>query len=509
MLVAACLAPSSARAKPVGEFRFVVTAPGDQTDPSIDGRFVVFAGPSPSGDLDVFLYDSALASVAPLAAGAGHQDSPDVSAAGVVHRAPEGIAIDLWGGERLRSPRGEDGVVSNPVIGASVAAWELGWPGDRDIRVAPLRSGAEYTLGGVGDQLAPSAHGALVAYLDGGDGGAVWVHDSATGGLLRVCGGVASGVSIGDDGSDVVLAVARSARGTDEDIEVYDLAGNLRAALAVPGVQRNPHLSRDWVAFEDVSTAVSQVVLWNWKTGLLFLPHPTTTQQVLNDVSVVFPTEVRVVFEDSASPATGRDIVLYVLDTDPAIDFDDRPNGYPFDTGGDPPEDPPARADCDDPGAVVLGTLELERGNGKPEAGEVVFAAPAPDGARELPVLVCVDAERVSAGWLGLDGEAIARPGDLEPQVVRLERLAAIAGGEARLSGVIAGKQGASLRARVLADPARAATGGERGAGVAAKESATPGPSMRPGGCGSAGVAGAGSLLLLAALLAARVRRRG
>ena len=59
------------------------------------------------------------------------------------------------------------------------------------------------------------------------------------------------------------------------------------AELRVPGVQRNPHLSGPWVAFEDVSTRLSQVVLWNWKSGLVFVPHPSTTDQVLNDVSLV------------------------------------------------------------------------------------------------------------------------------------------------------------------------------------------------------------------------------
>jgi hypothetical protein len=495
--------PFTASGRPVGAFRFVVTDAGDQTDPSIDGEYVVYAGPGPAGSgTDVLLYDTATRATRTVAGGPGEQRAPDLWGSTAIFLDQAGVAIrSLQSGQTLRAPGG-DGAVRAPAIGSDVAAWELGQRGSRDIRVSRYRVGVEYTLaapdGGAlsGDQFAPAAWGALVGYVDARDRGAVWVHDSAAGTARRVCEGDASGLSIGHDGSEVVVAVTRASLEHDADVEVYDLDRNLLAALRVPGVQQNPHLSRDWVAFEDVSTDLSQVVLWNWTTGLVFVPHPTKTQQVLNDLSFVFPEEVRVVFEDTATAESGRDIALYVLDVHPGILFDDEPNGYPF----EPPIDLCDRA------TPALATLTLPREGDRPEAGEVRFGVNLPDGAEALPVVVCIDADHVAAAWVTLDDVAVASPSDFEPSVVSLARPATMRPGQARISGVIAGKPGAWLEARVVVDPSRA---GPTGADASASDIASARrAAFAKGSCGSAG-AGTGLLSLLALLfLSARGHRR-
>jgi hypothetical protein len=508
--------PYTASGRPVGAFRFVVTDAGDQTEPSIDGEYVVYAGPGPLGSgTDVLLYDTEARATRTIAGGPGEQRAPDLWGRTAIFLAPNGVAIrELQPEQSLRAPAG-DGLVRAPAIGSDVAAWELGQRGSRDIRVSRYRVGVEYTLSAsdgsplVGDQFAPSAWGTLVGWVEGQDRGAVRVHDSATGTSRPICDGEATGLSIGHDGSEVVVAVARASLAHDADIEVYDLDRNLLAALRVPGVQQNPHLSRDWVAFEDVSTELSQVVLWNWTTGLVFVPHPTRTRQILNDLSFVFPEEVRVVFEDTASAETGRDIALYVLDVYPGILFDDQPNGYPFETDG-----PPTGA-CD-PASPALATLRLAREVDRPEADQVDFQVDLPDGTDALPVVVCIEAEHVSAAWVMLDDVAVASPSDFEPSVVSLARPGTLGPGMARISGVIAGKPGSWLRARVVVDPFR--TTSNRGAGPApdAAAAATPARAVpsagraafEKGNCGSAG-AEAGLLSLLALLLlAARGQRR-
>ena len=120
----------------------------------------------------------------------------------------------------------------------------------------------------------------------------------------------------------------------------------------MPGEQRNPHLSGDWVAFEDLSTGRSQVVLWQWTTGLVFVPHPSTSNQTLNDLGIVAGSEVRVVFSDDGDGAGGnRDIALYRLAyVNGAIPDDGTGDGSPWppppsaSAAGERP--PPAR--CDD-----------------------------------------------------------------------------------------------------------------------------------------------------------------
>ncbi|HEX9049277.1 MAG TPA: hypothetical protein VF841_01970 [Anaeromyxobacter sp.] len=505
-------APGAAAAKPVGTFEFIVADPGDQTCPSIDGQYVIYSGPGATGDRDVLLYNT-LSRAKQIVAGAdagdppGSYDEPDVSFSTAIYRGPSGIGIEFWQTNqplRVPPPQG-DGAVSAPTIGSAVAAWESG-SGARDIvlnRWADFSDRADHVIpapgGGppVGDQHSPSAYGGLVGYVDGADGEAVWLYDSADGTFARVCDGTATSVSVGGDGLETFVAVARATLAHDQDVEVWAPGGGAAplAALRVPGVQRNPHLSGSWVAFEDVSTQFSQVVLWNWKTGLVFVPHPSTTDQVLNDLSLVTGEEVRVVFEDSASAATGRDIALYVLELAPLVD-DGLPDGYPI----EPPQAGPARCDGT---AAPLATLHLGRTTGAPLADEVPFRADLPAGATALPVLVCVDASRVSSAWVTLDDEAIAGPSDFAPAVVHLEIRGEVLGGAGRISGVIAGKPGATLDVRVLADPARIAPAPAAGKGAAATVAGAASQ-----GCAS-GPGGAAALLGVALLLARRRPRRG
>lgn len=520
-----CAAPFAATAKPVGDFAFIVTGPGDQTDPSIDGQYVVFAGPGPAGDgIDVLLFNTVSVETRTIAGGIGDQASPDVHGATAAYVTPLGVALEFWATDAPLRGLDGDRTAAAPAVGEDVAAWETGSAGARDIVVNRFNDAAEYRLERSGDQYAPAAHGSRVAYVEGADGDSVWVHDAADGSFTKVCDGQASSVSIGGDGTGVFVAVARSPQSQDDDIEVYDLAGGLQAALRVAGEQRNPHLSGDWVAFEDVSTRYSQVVLWRWRggdpAGLVFVPQPSETDQRLNDLSFVAPGQVRVVFEDSASASTGRDIALYKLDLLPSIRFDDEPNGYPLEPPPPPPPPPPgevepARCDreydgdevgADDPHPRLLATLELGRDTKKPQAAEVAFAVEPPEGAALMPVLVCIDSERVSAAWVTLDDEAIASPSDFDPGVVRLEVREEV-GRHGHVAGVIAGKPGSSLTVRVISDPARAVA-----RPTAAASAVGPAGSAAPSsasGCSAGGAGGLGSLAVLALALARRRNRRG
>lgn len=501
----AICAPRVASAKPVGTFDFLVADPGDQTSPSIDGQFVVYSGPGPSGALEVLLYNTLLGTKQVIAGGPGDSFDPDVSFSAAIYRGPAGISIELWQTDQhLRAPPpGGDGPVSAPTIGTSAAAWETGREGARDIRVRRWTEGRELTIpapnGGepVGDQHAPAAWADLVAYVDGADREGVWLYDSAVGSFARICEGTATGVSVGSDAGETFVAVARATAEHDQDVEVWDVHGGLSpvAALRVPGVQRNPHLSGTWVAFEDVSTPFSQVVLWNWRTGLVFLPHPSETQQQLNDLTLLAGEEVRVVFEDSLSLATGRDIALYLLDIAPLVD-DGQPSDYPIEP--EPPPTEPARCDG---AARPLATLSLGRAEGAPQAGEVAFRGEVPPRARALPVLVCIDADRVSAAWVTLDDEAIARPSDFNPAVVHLEARGEVDGGTGRISAVIAGKPGAALDVRVFADPARAVP---LSAAKFAPAAASAAAGLGGGGC----AAGQGGWLALAAIAFLAARKR-
>jgi hypothetical protein len=459
--------PLAAIAKPIGTTSVIPAGEGDQSDPSIDGGYVVFAS-STAGDWNVVQYDlDALPhqALSVVAAGPGDQDQPDVHEGHVIFRTGGGIVIRSPGASIAPQICPASLPVSQPSIGAEVASWECGAPGSRDVAVARYGSfRAEYLVGRsgpgasqTGDQFAPSSHGSLVAFVDGSDGGSVWLHDSdPAGATTLVCGGRATGVSVGEYGRPVV-AVARATGIAAPNIEIWDATG-LVTALRVTGEQRNPHVSRDWVAFEDHTTGFSQVVLWRWTTGgPVFIPNPSASNQTLNDVYVLPNREVRVVFaDDGDGTGASRDVALYRLTFRPDGTFpDDGDDRWPWDDHEEEPPERPGPASCDDPDPILLGTLELARRPGRPLAGGVELDAHPFPGDATLPVLVCIEGAGVSSAWVSLDSLAVATPSDFHRKPVRLE-ISTVLEGRTRLGGVMAGRPGASLSVRVLADPGRA-----------------------------------------------------
>jgi len=532
--------PFDTSAKPSGAYSRIVQGDGDQTDPSIDAQFIVYAS-NASGNWDVLLYTiGGDPLIRVVAGGPGDQDQPDVNQTTLAYRVADGIVLANWEfGNVLRAPPARDPApafdpsrqcqafdpVSQPVVTSVLATWECGRPGARNIEVARYAGRLEeYELtspagvAGAGDQFGAAAFEQYVAFVDGADGGSVWLHDTTPGSRETrfVCDGRATGVAVGALGG-TVLAVTRASNGHDADVEIWDAEGQLVTSLRVDGVQQNPHLSGDWAAFEDLSTGRSQVVLWQWTTGLVFVPHPSASNQTLNDLGVVAGAEVRVVFADDVDGSLGnRDIALYRLAyVNGAIPDDGTGNGDPWLPPPPPPPPPvvrPAPARCDDADPTVLGTLELGREPARPLAAAVSFDATPFPGDADLPVLVCIDSSRVTAGWVTLDDAAIASPADFNAKVTHLEVRAVAEACAARIAGTIAGKPGSWLVARVLADPGRTMTAAGSPAGpgttLLARAAASAGSlhGAGAGGCGTGGAAG--PLAGLALLLALRLRRR-
>jgi hypothetical protein len=545
--IAACAAiavaiPLSAGAKPFGTYSVIVQGDADHTDPSIDAQYVVFASKA-AADWDVRLYEIGAApadQLRTIAGGPENQDQPDVHRTRVAFRGPGGVFIQNLDLSPIRTPGAlPPGVTpgcdpgdaeAQPSVAEQVVAWECGTPGGRDIAVARLRNGyEEYKLlrpgaaGAAGDQHGPAAFGSLVAFVDDGDGGSVWLHESdpATRSTTLVCSGRATGVALGEFGR-TVLAVTRASSGHDEDVEIWDAAG-LVTTLRVDGEQRNPHLSGDWVAFEDLSTGRAQVVLWQWTSGIVFVPHPSTTNQSLNDVGTVAGTEVRVVFADDRDGTGVRhDIALYQLTfVNGTLPDDGTGNGWPWTPPPPPPPPPPdptrpPPASCSDVDPVVLATLVLAREEGKPLAASVSFEATPFPGDTVLPVLICIEAQHVSSAWVTLDDEAVATPSSFDPYVTRLAVPAVADAGPGKISGVIKGKPGAMLVARVLADPGRDVSSGRCGDGTKVEHTDPGGgpptaaaasrEAPTSGGCGTGGLGGSLAFLGIAAVLLRRRR---
>src|SRR5207237_10578898 len=107
----------------------------------------------------------------------------------------------------------------------------------------------------------------------------------------------------------------------DADIAVFDTSGVRLATLSLAGNQDHPHISGEWVAFEDFSMGAAHVGSWHWTTGDVYFPTPLTSRQQLNAISgnrVVYTDDRRgdldiYVYEFTLTSADTTPPVLSVL----------------------------------------------------------------------------------------------------------------------------------------------------------------------------------------------------
>jgi hypothetical protein len=159
----------------------------------------------------------------------------------------------------------------------------------------------------------------------------------------------------------------------------------------------------------------------------------------------------------------------------------------------------------------VVARLELGRATGKPQAGDVSFGAAPFPGDAFLPVLICIDSDHTSAGWVTFDDAALANPSNFNPGVQRLEFHEVVEARTGKLAATIGSKPGATLVARVIADPGRYAAAVAEKASALTASPASPSaavPSAGGNSGGGCGTGGAGPLAGLAMLVALRLRRR-
>ncbi|MFO0581369.1 MAG: hypothetical protein U0229_03775 [Anaeromyxobacter sp.] len=425
--------PAFPGAVPVGgASRVVAGGAGDQSGAVLDAGQFAFTNSDATGSR-VLLGDLATGATRVAASGASE---PDLARNVLAYRTPAGIALQFTlTGALLRQPS-EPGAAA-PVVSAAAAAWEVGPAGDRDIAWYQPVTGASGTLALAGDQRAPAISGSTIALVDDGAGGGVRVFDLTRREHHLLTDGPIASVSIDGAGAGLHAAVVRRAAATGLDVEVLDATGVTVAALREAGDQRAPRLSGSWVAFEDLSVGRPVVVLWNWSTGLAFVPRRATGAQVVGDV---LDAGDLLTLALSESNGADLDLVLYTLPL-PVVD-----DGG----GGDwPPKIPPAR--CDDPAAVELASLVVARDRPEAQAGEVSFSTVE---GKDLGILLCIDEQGFAEATVAVDGVVVAAPADFAHPAAHLERRRVALAGTALVSGGLTGAIGSELRIRVLEDPA-------------------------------------------------------
>ncbi len=549
LLLLALAAP--ARAAPrigAGTELPVAVAPGDQLEPVVKGETVAYTDYASQAP-HVFTWSQASRSSRAITGGSGSQVTPSLQLDRLVY-------TDSFFNDNVRayglldqsyttldpSPAPQ----THPTVSARLAAWEDARNGDLRIFVRDfLLGGSSIDTTGPGTHRLPRADGDLVVYIDETAGGAVKLWQLASGTSV-----IFSGPSGSADVDALAGVVALSLPATGgPDIAIYGTNGKNKALLQLDGEQRNPRVSGDWVAFEDLATGVSRVVLWNWRTDDLLIPAVGSSEQRLG--SIDWP---RVVYADNRSG--NFDIFLYddsatmpPTDGGPAdggaadggvdagpgggcqdhdegddcSDDDDddcdcehhhhqphhdhhrhRPHRHrchrpdvrePEPHGGDGGR----RMHCDDPSIRVLAELQVP-GDLGPGADSAEFEV-----AKDEPAVICIDAEQVRSAWVEVNRRVVATPNDFDPNVIRVEARCQVRAGWNRLGGIVAGKPGSWLRVRVAVD-------GRNGADVEQDDgTGRTGPVPAPPstvGCASSGAGLALPVLVLLVLALVAGRRR-
>ncbi|HSM93075.1 MAG TPA: hypothetical protein VLT47_09310 [Anaeromyxobacteraceae bacterium] len=497
--VAAILLATSASAAELPPATPLVAGPGDQTDPSLSFNAIAYLGTTARGT-EVFLRSLAPGALASqLTNDSVDQGAPHLAGNRLAFRSPNLVEVRDFMGGGFSIPLDDGGFLGPTALSETLVAWveagrltgtDVGWLRLGDPTATPT------VLRDAGDQHSLSVAGDWLAYVDGAS---VRLVNTAAGTVQSFdVPGAPQDVSIWTPGGApriAVLAIPTGGDGTRESIYVIDSAtGASLGALETAGVKVHPRLYGDWVGFEASDDQLKpQVTLWHFTdpsaTPWLFLPSPTGSWQKLHDL-VVTNDQVQVVWSDDSS----GDFDIYMFEAPMQDVLAPRTASKP------------ATCDSSEP---PLGQFDLSRETSGPTSGGTLFTANEP-----TRVLVCIEAQGVTSGWIGVGSEVVAAPGDFGKGSQAREVRLTVAAGEGRVGAVIGGDPGATLRVRVFAD----ADGGGNGNGgsdsgtCAASGGCPPGPPglAKSSGLSCATATGFGplaALLLPAGLLLAPRRR--
>jgi Tol biopolymer transport system component len=114
------------------------------------------------------------------------------------------------------------------------------------------------------------------------------------------------------------IVVYGSNAGGDDNIRWQPVGGGTESWLDMPGVQRNPNISGDLIAFESSATPGAQfdIFVYDVSQGLLYQLTDTSVSESLSDISVGADGKVRVVWAQSKQ-VYPYDMDVYGLTFDP------------------------------------------------------------------------------------------------------------------------------------------------------------------------------------------------
>jgi beta propeller repeat protein len=290
-----------------GSSRRLTTDPAPQYDPAISGNIVSYTDLR-NGNAEVYYFDLVTGVEHRVTTTTWDNQLADVSGNTIAYTSfnTSGAHVNGYtvGGSTFSIANTPGATQMNPGIGGDIVAWRDSRSGGLSIYGKSLSAGTEKRVSSGSNDDTPNVSNGVVVYSSrGATTCQVFVTNFATGVTTQITNSATGCNSSTDISGNIV--VFQAARDADQDIYVYNLATARETRVSLPGLQRNPHVSGDWVAFEDVATATSAIKLYHVPSGTVFTAVASTTSNAyLNDID-----GTRVAYTGDA--AANLDIYLY------------------------------------------------------------------------------------------------------------------------------------------------------------------------------------------------------
>jgi len=277
----------------------ITTDPGDQYDPSLSGDIIVFTNYR-SADTDVYYYDLNSGQEFPVIMGPapGNQELTDVSGGIIVYT--DYWLSDVWAYD-IASGTGRDITAPDkiavghpfnsvdPSTDGTIVAWEDSRDWNMEIyamdhAMDPVTSEERRITTDTATDAKPAVNDGHIVWQRCAAGGTcdIYYYDWA-GETTRQITATPDANERNPDiyGSNIVY---QGDRDGNSDIYVYNLDTGAEKRLPLPAAQANPHIWGDNVAFDDLSSGLYHVKLWNVPSDAVFDLTSGESGQYLNQI---------------------------------------------------------------------------------------------------------------------------------------------------------------------------------------------------------------------------------
>lgn len=346
-----------------GTERRVTTAPADQFDPAISGPLVVYTDFT-GVDADVWYTDLSTGLAHPVTTASGDQQLTGVSGTRILYtdwNTMDVLVYDVATGTTVNITNAGGSNSLDPAIGGSLAAWTDDRDGNAEIYARDLATGEErrITSDPLVDESPAVGDGLIVWERCDGYACDVFVYDWAAKTTRQLTNTPYASERFPDVCGHIVVFQREQGTPIDKDMVAFDLLTGTESVLGRAGDQENAHISGDFVSFNDSSSGIPHIGLWQLSTGSTFEVPAPASGQYLNDID-----GNRIVYSDNREGTL--DIYLYEF----AI--------------------VPASGDTEPP--VIHGAADVTVDATSPQGAAVSYAVFAVDDVDPAPMLACTPA---------------------------------------------------------------------------------------------------------------------